>query len=508
MKSKYALISVFEKKNIKEICQVLTKFNIKIISTESTTKHIQKIGFKANPIEKYTKFKQILDGRVKTLHPSIHASILFNRQNKKHVLEFNKLNFPLIDFLVVNLYPFKKIMNTNKNKNHIIEMIDIGGLTMLRSGSKNFNSVTTICDINDYSDFKNNLIKNNGKTDLKFRKKMASKVFNTTSNYDLNISNWLDKKKHSNIKITNHNKVNLRYGENPHQKAFLYKKIQNKKNIYESIVKTGKELSYNNIVDIDNAFNSISEFKAPTCIIIKHNNPCGVATNNNLITAYINALKTDLESSFGGIVAVNRRIGEKIAKKMISNFYEIILAPKFSNKALMIFKKRKNLILLETKNILPNTNSEIKSINNGYLIQEKNKVIFKKQDMLCVSRKKASKKLIDDMIFGFKISKYLNSNSIVLVKNKKTISIAGGQTSRINATRIALSKLSNNSKKNGFIVASDAFFPFEDNIKLLINNNCKAIIQPKGSLNDQKIIKFANKNNLPLYFSKYRFFKH
>lgn len=508
MKNRYALISVFEKRKIKEICQVLAHYNIKIISTESTTKYIKKIGFKTEPIQKYTKFKQILDGRVKTLHPSLHASILFNRKNKKHILEFKKLNFPIIDFLIINLYPFKKIKNKVKDINQIIEMIDIGGLSMLRSGAKNYKSVTSICNIDDYTGFKDNLETNNGKTDLKFRIKMASKVFTTTSNYDFNISNWMNKKNDDNINIIDHNKVNLRYGENPHQKAFLHKKIKNKNNIYDSIIKTGKKLSYNNIVDIDNAFNCINEFQAPSCVVIKHKTPCGLASATNLMNAYINALKTDLESSFGGIIAVNRNINEKIASKMVLNFYEIIIAPKFNYKALKIFEKKKNLILIETKNISQNANLEIKTINDGYLTQEKNKIIFKKQDMNCVSQKKGNKKLINDMIFGFKVSKYLNSNSIVLVKDQKTISIAGGQTSRISATKIALSKLSIVDKKKGFIVASDAFFPFTDNIKLLINNNCKAIIQPKGSINDQKIINFANKKNLPLYFSKYRFFKH
>jgi len=508
MKKKYALISVFNKEKIEKICQTLLNHNINIIATGSTATYIKKSGYKCYSINYFTKFKEILDGRVKTLHPNIHASILFKRKNKKHIKEFKKLNFPEIDFVIVNPYPFQEMQNKSSDSNKIIEMIDIGGLALLRSAAKNFHYVSTICNINDYKEFIDILNKNNGKTNLNFRKKMAAKVFEITSNYDSMIGNWITNNKNNNFKIFSHKKVSLRYGENPHQSAFLCKDLTREPIFYDNIIKTGKGLSYNNILDIDSAYECINEFKEPTCVIIKHNNPCGVASNKNIINAFINALKTDSDSAFGGIIALNRNVDHNIAKKITSNFFEIIIAPKFNNKAKVILNKKKNLILIETKKILKNKKLDIKSINGGYLLQQKNTINFVKKDMRLMSNVKISNTIIKDLIFSFKVCKHVKSNAIVLVKNKKTIGIGAGQMSRIDATKIALSKLSKKEKKNGFVSASDAFFPFIDNIKILLKNNCVAIIQPKGSINDDKIIEFANKNNIALFFSKYRFFKH
>ena len=499
---------MFNKENIEKICQTLLKHNINIIATGSTSTYIKKSGYKCYHISHFIKFKEILDGRVKTLHPKIHASILFKRKNKKHIKEFKKLNFPEIDFVIVNPYPFQEMQNKSSDSNKIIEMIDIGGLALLRSAAKNFHYVSAICNINDYKEFIDILNKNNGKTNLNFRKKMAAKVFEITSNYDSMIGNWITNNKNNNFKIFSHKKVSLRYGENPHQSAFLCKDLTREPIFYDNIIKKGKGLSYNNILDIDSAYECINEFKEPTCVIIKHNNPCGVASNKNIINAFINALKTDSDSAFGGIIALNRNVDHNIAKKITSNFFEIIIAPKFNNKAKVILNKKKNLILIETKKILKNKKLDIKSINGGYLLQQKNTINFVKKDMRLVSSAKISDTIIKDLIFSFKVCKHVKSNAIVLVKNKKTIGIGAGQMSRIDATKIALSKLSKKEKKNGFVSASDAFFPFIDNIKILLKNNCVAIIQPKGSINDDKIIEFANKNNIALFFSKYRFFKH
>ena len=499
MKKKYALISIYNKKNINILCDAFLKKNIEILSTNSTTEYIKSIGYKCYPIEKKTMFKQILDGRVKTLHHKIHGSLLFKRENRKHVSEFKRLDFPKIDFLVVNLYPFEEFIKSNNN-NQIIEMIDIGGISLIRSAAKNFKSVTTICDIEDYEELAKNIIKNNGSTSLSFRKKMAAKAFETSSKYDLLISNWLKNKEIYN------EKKNLRYGENPHQKAYLLK--NNKKNIYSNVVKEGKTLSYNNILDVESAIDSINEFSDPTCLIVKHNNPSGACSTNNIKKAFREALNCDKISAFGGILAFNRKVEESLSKEIASNFFEIIIAPSFSAKSKQILNKKKNLILIKIQRKAPKQKIEIKSISNGYLYQEKNRVKIGLKDIKKVSKIKASKLILQDLIFGLKVCKHVKSNAIVLVKDKKTISICGGQTSRIDATKIALSKLSKIQKKAGFVAASDAFFPFVDNIKELSKCNCLAIIQPSGSINDKKIIQFVDKVKLSLYHSKYRFFKH
>ena len=385
-------------------------------------------------------------------------------------------------------------------------MIDIGGTSLLRSSAKNFQSITAICNISDYDKFIINFKKNNGKTSLNFRKQMATKVFNTTANYDNSIAKWIKGRKKEN-KLQKTNKRLLRYGENPHQKAFYIRKSLGN-NFIDGCIKKGKEISYNNILDIDSAYNCVYEFKEPTCVIVKHNNPCGVASNKRIIQAYKNAYKCDPISSFGGIVAINRKVDKKLAKIFSLNFFEIIVADSFDKKATEILNKRKNLILIETKKIKKNNNYEIKSINEDYVFQEKNKVIFSKKDMECATRKKASKTQIKNLIFSFKVCKHIKSNAIVLVKNMRTVGIGAGQASRIDSTKLALSKIPKKLNMSGFVAASDAFFPFIDNIKLLIKNNCNTIIQPKGSINDKKIINFANKKNISIYFSKYRFFKH
>ena len=506
MNSKNALISVYDKKDIGEICKIFLKFNINIISTSSTAKHIISLGYKCKSVSSFTKYKEILDGRVKTLHPKIHASLLFDRKNKRHIKTFKSLNFPVIDFMIVNLYPFEKFINLNKNKKKCIEMIDIGGLALLRSAAKNYNSITVICNTNDYTNLINILRNNKGKTTLNFREKMAQKAFQTTASYDNIISGWFNQKAKKLHNLNNFKKVALRYGENPHQKAY-FEYNKNKKNILENIIQ-GKKLSYNNVVDIDSAINLLNEFDEPTCVIIKHNNPCGAASGKNINEAFNRALKSDPTSAFGGIVAVNRVIKHQLAKTLKSNFFEIVIAKSFSKKSRNIFSKKKQLILIESKNFLNHDKQEIKSINGGYLIQEKNNIKLRKNHIKSVSNNKASKKILDDLIFCFKVCKHVKSNAIVIAKNKQTIGIGAGQMSRIDSTKLALIKASKKNKLNGFVAASDAFFPFTDGMILLFNNNCKAVIQPQGSRNDSKIIDFANKKKLPLYFSKYRLFKH
>ena len=504
---KFALISVYDKTNIEKICYLFKKYNITIISTGSTAKCINKIGYNCLKVSSLTKFQEILDGRVKTLHPLIHASLLFDRKNKEHVKQFNKLKFPIIDFVIVNLYPFDKINKNNFDKNSLINFIDIGGPALIRSAAKNYNFMTPIYDPKDYKNLLANMKKNNGKTSLDFRKRMAGKVFNYTSSYDLVISKWLNKEKILKSNFENYKKTTLRYGENPHQKSYFFNKTF-RKNLFDNYMNEKRQLSHNNILDIDSAYSCINDFSEPTCAIIKHNNPCGVSSNFKIDKAFINAFEADPISAFGGILVVNRVISEKLAKLIKNKFFEILIAPKFSIKAKNIFKNKKKPMLLETKKIFNQNIYDIKSVNGGVLIQQKNNITFNKKNMKCVTKKRALIKQIEDLVFSYKVSKHVKSNSIVLVKNKKTVGIGAGQMSRIDSTKIALSKISSVNKRKGFVAASDAFFPFTDNINLLIKNNCKAIIQPSGSINDSKIIKFANKKKIPLYFSKYRFFKH
>ena len=498
---KYALISVFDKSKLNVLCAGLQKFNISFISTGSTAKYIKNLGFKCKEISKLTKFPEILNGRVKTLHPKIHASLLFNRKKNSHKKVFNKLQFPRIDFLIVNLYPFKKFIKNKSTEEQCIEMIDVGGPTMLRSSAKNFNSVTTISESSDYNKLILNLKNNNGETTLDFRKLMARKVFSITSDYDQSITKWLTDKKKDTF-------VELKYGENPNQKSSFY--LDKNKNTFFDQKIQGKNLGYNNILDLDAGLECIKEFNEPTCVIIKHNNPCGVSSTSNINLAFKNAFNADPVSAFGGVILINRVVNKKLALLFSQNFYEIIAAKKFTKSALLILKKKKNLILIKTKNIVNNNKNEIKNVAGGTLIQQKNSIKILHKNLLCVSKLKANKKTIEDLIFALKVCKHVKSNAIVLVKNKQTVGIGAGQMSRLDSTKISLIKRSQtkfNMRKN-FVCASDAFFPFIDSVECLLHNNCNAIVQPQGSINDKKIIDFVDKEKRPLYFINFRLFKH
>tara|TARA_Y100000590_G_scaffold468628_1_gene652212 strand:- start:2946 stop:4454 length:1509 start_codon:yes stop_codon:yes gene_type:complete len=499
----YALISVSNKSKIKNICKIFRKNKIKILATGTTAKYIKKIGYSCKEVSRVTGFKEMLDGRVKTLNPKIHGSLLFKRDNKEHVKSFKSLKFPEINFVIVNLYPFK---NLKKRTDKMIEMIDIGGPTLLRSAAKNYKSVTTLTNINDYNKFIKELIKYNGTTSLEFRKKMALKVFKLTSNYDQKIFKSLLNANNEKIKKLN-SFHNLRYGENPYQKAKFINQI--KANFVNNIKVQHKEISYNNILDIDSAISLISEFKEPTCAIIKHNNPCGVGSDKNILNAFLKAYKSDPLSSFGGIIILNRKINEKIARQISKYFFEIIISKSFDKNALKIFNSNKNIIAIDSSKIKLQNKKEVHSALDGYLVQDKNNLKISIGKINCVSKRIATKKVIDDLIFALRVCKHVKSNSIVLAKNKKTIGIGAGQMSRVDATKIALMKLNklNKGSKN-FVAASDAFFPFNDSLEYLSKNGCTSVIQPKGSKNDNNAIKYLNKKNMSLYFVKERFFKH
>ena len=493
----FALISVFDKSNLDLLCNLFKKNKIGIISSGSTSKKIKSLGYNCFEISKLTKFNEVLDGRVKTLHPNIYISILHNRENHHHKKTFKNTNFPMIDFVIVNLYPFSKYKNSKSYDP--TEMIDIGGPTLLRAAAKNFETVTPISSPSDYALLANNIKRNLGTTDLSFRKKMAAKTFKAVSKYDQNIHNWfINNKDKKNIK--------LKYGENPHQKAKL--NIVTNSNLSNYKIQ-GKEISYNNILDIDSGLDFLNEFKEPTTVIIKHNNACGVASSSTIKKSFIRALKSDKKSAFGGVVLLNKKLESDLAKIIIKNFFEVIVSPGYTNEAIKILSLKKNLILINSNKIPKNKNKIIKSVRMGNLIQENNSLNLSKKHFKIVSKnKKLSKREYEDVLFAFKVVKHIKSNAIVLVKNKQTLGIGAGQMNRYDATRLSISKYRENFSLKNIVCASDAFFPFVDSISLLQKNNCKCIVVPNDSINDNKVIDFVDKERLKLIFSSIRVFKH
>lgn len=498
-----ALISVYDKSDLNKICKALNNHNIEIISTGSTAKKIRQIGFKCKNISSLTKFKEILNGRVKTLHHKIHASILFNRNDESQEKTFNNLNFPRIDFVIVNFYPFLKISNIkNKNEDEKIEMIDIGGPSMIRSASKNFKFVTTICSKRFYQPFINQLNKNNGLTTLNFRMKMAENNFKKTSEYDQSIYKWFSKNKNN---LEDNKKTLIKYGENPNQRAYFIEESKN--NIFTAKI-AGKEIGYNNILDISDGISCLNEFNEPTSVIVKHNNPCGVASSKNINESFIKAYESDPVSSYGGVILLNRKVNEKLALIINSHFFEIIVASGFTNKAINVLRSKKNLIIIDSTNVQKEKKLNFRSVNSGTLYQEENLLRISISKLKLVSKKKSSKKTLDDLVFAYKVAKHVKSNAIILASNKQTMGIGAGQMSRMDATRVAIMKYKDFFKNKKFVCASDAFFPFTDNIQLLNKYKCVSIVQPSGSKNDSKIIDYAKECNLSLYFIGKRVFKH
>ena len=494
---KYALISVFDKNKLNYLCKNLKLQNYEFISTGSTCAKIKSLGYNCKEISAITKFKEMLDGRVKTLNQKIYASLLHKRENKKHVREFKKLNFPDINLVVVNLYPFKKSLNSN-NEDKIIEMIDIGGVSLIRAASKNFKYVTTICDMSDYSFLIKEINKNKGNTSIGFRKIMAQKAFKITADYDAEINKWLGNKNASK------NKFKLRYGENPNQKSYI--EINKNNSIFDYQI-NGKEISYNNIIDVDSGLRCLSEFSEPTTVILKHTNPCGVASSENINTSFKRAYDADPKSAFGGVVLLNRSVNLNLANKIFKSFFEIIVAPGFEKSALNLLKKKSRLILLKIKNNHFD-NFEVKSTSFGNIFQSSGLEKINKNFISHSSSITTTNKYLSDLIFSLKVVRHLKSNAIVLSKNKQTVGLGIGQTNRIDSLKIALNRKKISFKASDFVCASDGFFPFIDGLKLLRTNGCRAIAQPSGSINDKKIISYAIQNNLPLYFTKNRLFKH
>jgi len=511
---KTALISVSNKENLVSLLKTLKKYNIKIISSGGTYASIKKLGYDCTELSKFTGFKEMLDGRVKTLHPKIHAGILHDRRNRKHKSEMSKQNFPAIDLIIVNFYPFQKIIRNTNNPRQIIENIDIGGPTMVRAAAKNFKNVAIITNINDYRSLIKELETLKGKTSLKFREFMSSKAFGLTAYYDAMIANWFNTKLKIQFPerktIFGRKLQELRYGENPHQRSSIYvSDYQDQQLGFNKI--HGKELSFNNYNDMFASLQILSSLKKNTgTVIIKHANPCGVSTNKVPLTSFKNAYASDPISAFGGVIACNYKINKKIAYEINKNFLEVILAKGFDKESLKILKRRKNLRIIDISNFKPKNLSSIKSFDGSFLVQSKDNIIIDRKKLKCVTKLKPNKKDLAEIEFAFNICKYVKSNAIVLCNSFSTIGIGAGQPSRLDSCKIAVQKAKQfqSVKIKNSIAASDAFFPFADGINVLIKAGVKTIIQPGGSMRDNEIINAANKAKIKMLFTGIRHFNH
>ena len=519
IKIKTALISVSDKSGLEKIVQSLKEHGVKIVSTGGTSKSISKMGAEVTDVSSITNFPEMMDGRVKTLHPNVHGGLLSKRDNKHHVESQKEHGIEDIDLIIVNLYPFEETIKSQENEEICIENIDIGGPAMLRSAAKNHKFVAVVTDINDYDNLIQEMKQNDGSTTLEFRKYLAAKTFSTTAYYDSLISNWFQRdtdEPSEKFSTAGTLSSTLRYGENPHQSASLYKSSMQQSGIPYATLLQGKELSYNNINDADAALQLIKEFDTatPTVAIIKHANPCGVASGTSLSDAYTKAYSCDTTSAFGGVIALNQIIDKESAIEIIKIFTEVIIAPGITEEAKDIFKTKNNLrVLILSQPFEKNTSQNYKSIEGGILIQSNDNAKTSESDLKVVTQKKPNKNQIDDMLFAFKVCKHVKSNAIIYVKNKKTIGIGAGQMSRVDSAKIASQKNSEmedteqNSLKDS-VVASDAFFPFPDGLLVTIASGATAVIQPGGSVKDKEVIEKADDAGISMVFTGKRHFKH
>jgi len=498
---KRALISVYKKEGILDLGKFLISQGWEIISTGGTYRYLQEQGLNPIEVSAVTGGKEMLDGRVKTLHPVIHGGILGIRNNKEHMETLKEEGIETIDMVVVNLYPFFDEVGTDKSFEEKIEFIDIGGPTMLRSASKNFQDVTVICDTSDYTLVMEQM-EELGDVTFETRKMLAGKVFNLTSAYDAAISQFLLGREAMPSFLNGSYKklMDLRYGENPHQKAAFYTNTWGGGAFAEFEQLGGKELSFNNIRDMDVAWKIVNEFDDLVCCGLKHSTPCGVATGKNALEAYNRAYECDPVSIFGGIVALNGEITEAAAKEMIKTFLEIVVAPSFTDSALEILKTKKNLRIIQTTT-KPSDPLDLVKVDGGILVQDRDHCFTK--DFKVVTKVSPAPEFMDDLVFGQKVVKHVKSNAIVVVKDGKATGIGTGQTNRIWAAQQAIERAG-----DGTILASDAFFPFDDVVHLSAEKGIAAIIQPGGSIRDEDSIKACDEKGIPMVFTGMRHFKH
>lgn len=504
LKIRRALISVWDKKGLEEFAKKLVEFNVEIISTGKTAFALRKHNIPTKDITTLTSFPEILSGRVKTLHPKIFGGLLVNKRNPLHIEEIKNLSIEPIDMVVVNFYPFSDKLKEKLPFEQMLDYIDIGGPALLRAAAKNFKNVACVSSPQQYKEIMEELERNKGFISEETLKRLATEVFNLTKNYDACIYNYFKEKE---ILTIDFEKVSaLRYGENPHQKANLYKKVNSEPIKFEKL--QGKELSFNNLLDLDTAILMATEFSQPAAVIVKHGSICGVGVDKKLSSAYKKAFLVDPISSFGGIIALNKRVDANTAKTILkSEFKECVAAPLFSREALKLFSTKKNLIVLKVDmESTLKADEDIRATIFGYLIQEKDNICYDKDLLKVVTKNKPTQKQLEDLIFSWKVVKYVKSNAIVVAKNKTVIGIGGGQPSRIGAVKLALDKPTNLTK--GAVLASDGFFPKEDSIKFAYRKGIRAIIQPGGSIKDKELIELCDKLGICMLFTGIRHFRH
>ncbi|MER3319909.1 MAG: bifunctional phosphoribosylaminoimidazolecarboxamide formyltransferase/IMP cyclohydrolase [Allomuricauda sp.] len=505
-KASAALISVFHKDGLEPIVKKLDELGVTLYSTGGTEKFIRDLGIDVIPVEDVTSYPSILGGRVKTLHPKVFGGILNRQDNESDVSQMKEFDIPQLDIVIVDLYPFEKTVASGASEQDIIEKIDIGGISLIRAAAKNFKDVLCVSSMEDYEDFLNVISEGDGTTTLEDRKRFAAKAFNVSSHYDTAIFNYFNKEKEETVlKISETKGQVLRYGENPHQKGFFFGDFDA---MFTKL--HGKELSYNNLLDVDAAVNLMGEFNNddPTFAILKHNNACGLATRSNIHQAYVDALAGDPVSAFGGILISNVEIDKPTAEEIHKLFCEVVIAPSYSDEALEILKGKKNrIILIQNETELPNT--LVRTCLNGVLVQEKDSKTDSEEDLNPVTDKKPTSEEIEDLIFASKLCKHTKSNTIVLAKNKQLCASGTGQTSRVDALNQAIHKAKSfDFDLKGAAMASDAFFPFPDCVEIADKAGIKSVIQPGGSIKDQLSIDYCNENGLAMVMTGTRHFKH
>ncbi len=502
-KIKNALISVYHKDNLEKIVKELDNLSVNIISTGGTYSFIDSLGIKVTQVEELTSFPSILGGRVKTLHPNIFGGILSRRDNAEDKKQLTEYNIDEIDLVIVDLYPFEDTVLSNAPEQDIIEKIDIGGISLIRAAAKNFKDVLIVSSMSQYNELYNLLKEQKGETTVEQRKLFAREAFNISSHYDTAIFNYFDNNQGTAFKADYNQKMELRYGENPHQKASFYGNFDASFDILG-----GKPISYNNLLDIDATANLIDEFNDVTFAILKHNNACGIASRPKLVDAWSEALSGDPVSAFGGILITNTKIDLETAKEIDKIFYEVVIAPDYEKEALDLLKKKdKRIILIDKRSEKPNV--QFRTILNGVLVQEADRATEGKNNMKVVTKVSPTDSQLSDLEFALKLVKHTKSNAIVLAKDKKLLASGVGQTSRVDALKQAIEKA--NSFKNhidGGVMASDAFFPFADSVEIAHKAGVKAVVQPGGSIRDKDSIKYCDDNKLAMVFTGVRHFKH
>ncbi|WP_297888699.1 bifunctional phosphoribosylaminoimidazolecarboxamide formyltransferase/IMP cyclohydrolase [Sulfurihydrogenibium sp.] len=511
---KRALISVSDKTGIVEFAKELVNLGYEIVSSSGTAKHLRENGIEVVEVSQIIGFPEILDGRVKTLHPKIHGGILAVRDNPNHMKQLQENGITPIDIVAINLYPFEKTVKKGSDLDEIIENIDIGGPAMVRASAKNYKYVAIITDPKDYNVVIQEL-KTKGDISLDTKKILSLKAFRHTAIYDSIISHVLNEKFGINedfpseLTVPMRKKSPLRYGENPHQKASLYiNPVEEGLSVADSEILQGKEMSYNNYLDVEASLLLVKEFENPACVIVKHNNPCGVAESDNILNAYKLALQTDPKSAFGGIVAFNRELDEETAQTLTQLFLEVVVAPSFSKEALEVLKSKKNLRVVKVKNFEKDTEGkDLKRLSGGYLIQDRDKGLYETLEV--VTQRKPSEKELEDLLFALKVVKHVKSNAVVIAKDRRSVGIGVGQTSRVDSLETAVKKAKEfGLELEGSVLASEAFFPFRDSIDFASKYGIKAVIQPGGSIRDNEVIKACNEHGIAMIFTKMRHFKH